>query len=206
MIKSRINSKKYSPLYGSIFVYNTVMFHNTKKKQIILVRHAKALELSEFKGMDFDRPLSDRGKSTLAIIARYIRLIGIKPDKILSSPSVRTKATALWLSAEYPQLWVEYVNDLYNGGSVGRRDAEAIHLSLIQKTRKDATILMIVGHNDDLTNVAKYLTGDGVPSMKKWSLVVLSVPDDLEWKDVKKDSLSLVYYLTPQFLRIEELV
>lgn len=71
------------------------MFHNTKKKQIILVRHAKALELSEFKGMDFDRPLSDRGKSTLAIIARYIRLIGIKPDKILSSPSVRTKATAL---------------------------------------------------------------------------------------------------------------
>lgn len=59
------------------------------------------------------------------------------------------------------------MNDLYNGGSVGRRDAEAIHLSLIQKTRKDATILMIVGHNDDLTNVAKYLTGDGVPSMKK---------------------------------------
>lgn len=52
--------KKYSPLYGSIFVYNEHMFHNTKKKQIILVRHAKALELSEFSGMDFDRPLSDK--------------------------------------------------------------------------------------------------------------------------------------------------
>ena len=36
------------------------MYHNNKKKQIILVRHAKALELSEFSGMDFDRPLSDK--------------------------------------------------------------------------------------------------------------------------------------------------
>lgn len=60
MIKPRINSKKYSPLYGSIFSYNALMYHNPKKKQIILVRHAKALELSEFQGMDFDRPLSER--------------------------------------------------------------------------------------------------------------------------------------------------
>jgi phosphohistidine phosphatase SixA len=101
---------------------------------------------------------------------------------------------------------VEYLDALYNGWSAGKRDAEAIHLALIQKTKKDATILMIVWHNDDLTNVARYLTGDGVPSMKKWSVAVLSVPDDLEWKDVQKETLSFVYYLTPQFLRLEELV
>ncbi len=62
-------------MYGGIFVYNTRMFHNAKKKQIILVRHAKALELSEFAGMDFDRPLSERGENSLRIIARYLRLI-----------------------------------------------------------------------------------------------------------------------------------
>ena len=182
------------------------MYHNNKKKQIILVRHAKALELSEFSGMDFDRPLSDKLKSSLRIIAKYIRLIGIKPDRIISSPACRTKETALGISSEYPNMCIEYIDTLYNGGSIGKRDAESIHLSLIQKIKKDATVLMIVGHNDDLTNVARYLTGDGVPSLKKGSLAVLSVPDNLEWKDIKKDSLSFVYYLTPQFLRLEEII
>ena len=68
---------------------------------------------------------------------------------------------------QYSTIKVEYMNDLYNGGSVGKRDSDSIHLSLVQKTKKDATVLMIVGHNDDLTNFARYLTGDGVPSMKK---------------------------------------
>jgi phosphohistidine phosphatase len=143
------------------------MFHNTKRKQIILIRHAKALELSEFKGMDFDRPVSERGKSSISIIARYLRLIGVKPDKIVASPSVRTRETAEVVSAQYPDLKVEYIKDLYNGGSAGKRDSDGVHLSIVQKTKKDATILMIVGHNDDLTNFARYLSGDGVPSLKK---------------------------------------
>lgn len=65
---------------------------------------------------------------------------------------------------------------------------------------------MIVGHNDDLTNFAQYLSGDGVPSMKKGAIAVLAVPDGVEWKNVTPGTLSLVYYLTPQFIRMEELV
>ena len=182
------------------------MFHNTKKKQIILVRHAKALEMDEFTWMDFDRPLSEKWQNSLRIIAKYLRLIGVKPDKIVASPSKRTQQTAEGMREQFSQLKVEYINELYNGWSVGKRDSDAIHLALVQKTKKDATILMIVGHNDDLTNFARYLSGDGVPSMKKWSVVVLSVPDEIEWRDVKRNTLSLVYYLTPQFLRLEELV
>lgn len=182
------------------------MFHNTKKKQIILVRHAKAIELDDFNGMDFDRPLSEHGERSLAIVAKYLRLIGVKPNRITASPAKRTRQTAEWLHVEYPELKVEYIDKLYNGGSVGKRDGDAIHLDVVTKTKKDATVLMIVGHNDDLTNFAKYLTGDGIPSMKKWSVVVMSVPDSIEWKDIKKWSLSFVYYLTPQFLRLEELI
>jgi phosphohistidine phosphatase len=181
------------------------MFHNTKRKQIILVRHGKTLDFSEFNGMDFDLPLSERGKNSLSIVAKYLRLIGVKPDKLISSPSRRTLQTAEILWAQYPWIKVEYVKDLYNAGSAGKRDSDAIYLWVIQKIKKDATILVIVGHNDDLTNFAKFLTGDGVPSLKKWSIAVLSVPDNTEWKDIKKNTLSFVYYLTAQFLRLEEL-
>lgn len=117
--------------------------------------------------MDFDRPLSLHGEASLSIVARYLRLIGVKPDRIVASPAKRTKQTAEGMREQYGTLKVEYVNDLYNGGSIGKRDSDSIHLSLVQKTKKDAVVLMIVGHNDDLTNFARYLTGDGVPSMKK---------------------------------------
>lgn len=182
------------------------MFHNTKKKQIILVRHAKTVEPSNFGGMDFDRPLTESGKNSLRIVSKYLRLVGVKPDKIVSSPSKRTSETAEVLCEQYTSLKVEYIKDLYNGGSAGKRDSDSIYLNIVQKTKKDAVILVIVWHNDDLTNFARYLTGDGVPSLKKWSIAVLSIPDEIEWKDVKKETLAFVYYLTPQFLRLEELV
>ena len=182
------------------------MFHNTKKKQIILVRHAKTVELSNFGGMDFDRPLTESGKNSLRIVSKYLRLVGVKPDKIVSSPSKRTSETAEVLCEQYTSLKVEYIKDLYNGGSAGKRDSDSIYLNIVQKTKKDAVILVIVWHNDDLTNFARYLTGDGVPSLKKWSIAVLSIPDEIEWKDVKKETLAFVYYLTPQFLRLEDIL
>lgn len=46
-----------------------------KRKQIILVRHAKAVELIDFHGLDFHRPLTEKGEFSAKIIARYLRLI-----------------------------------------------------------------------------------------------------------------------------------
>jgi phosphohistidine phosphatase SixA len=65
---------------------------------------------------------------------------------------------------------------------------------------------MIVGHNPDLTLVAQSLSWDDTPSMKKGSVIVLSVPESMEWKDITLGSLKFVYYLTPQFLCLESLV
>jgi hypothetical protein len=41
--------------------------------------------------------------------------------------------------------------------------------------------------------------------MKKGSVIVLSVPENMEWKDITLGSLKFVYYLTPQFLSLESL-
>lgn len=181
------------------------MFHS-QKKQIILVRHAKAMELGEFEGTDFDRPLSDRWMSSNKIVARYLRLIGVRPDRIVASPAVRTKTTADWLAEQYKIDKVEYFDDLYNGNLSLTRDSDAIHLRIIQKSKPNTRVVMVVGHNNDLTNFAKFLSNESVPSMKKGSIIVLSVPDTLDWKNIKKWDLSFVYYLTPHFLRMEELV
>ena len=70
------------------------MYRNTKKKQIIFVRHAKAFEIDLWKGSDFDRPLIPAGEKSNEVVANYLRLIGLKPDRIVSSPAARTRTTA----------------------------------------------------------------------------------------------------------------
>jgi phosphohistidine phosphatase len=182
------------------------MYHNTKKKQIILVRHAHALESEEFEGTDFDRPLSDKWREYALIMTRYLRLIGVRPDCVIASPSIRTRETAEIMCEQYKIAHINFIEDLYIGHEPKTRDGTQIHMKLIKQTTADTDILMLVGHNDDITKFARHLCNDGVPSMKKWSLVVLSLPTDMNWDTITAGELSILYYLTPQFLKLEELV
>lgn len=182
------------------------MFRNTKKKQIIFVRHAKAFEREDWKGSDFDRPLLPLWEKSNTVVANYLRLIWLKPDRILSSPSARTRSTAVWMSTKLSVSKVEYADVLYTDPTICLRDPTSTYLSLIQDSKKSCHTLMFVGHNPDLTQVARSLSWDEIPSMKKWSVVVLSIPEDLEWNNITPGSLKFIYYLTPQFLRLEELV
>lgn len=193
-------------MYGGIFRYNGSMQRNTKKKQIIFVRHAKAFDISLWNGNDFDRPLIPVWEKSNEIMANYLRLIGLKPDRIVSSPALRAKSTAEWLAKKLSVVNVEYVDELYNAQSSIMRDPFEAHFKVIKQSRKTCHTLMIVWHNPDLTLVAQSLSGDDTPSMKKGSIVVLSVPDTMEWKDITLGSLKFVYYLTPQFLCLESLV
>lgn len=181
------------------------MFVNNTKKQIILVRHAKAVEREDWKWADFDRPLTQAGDSSNHIVANYLRLIGVKPDRIVASPSVRTRETARWLAKKLSIEKVEYEKELYNEVPSLIRDPIDVHMAVVRSTKKSCKILMIVWHNTDISDFASFLSGDTVPSMKKWSVVVLALPDSLEWKNVSQDSARFVYYLTPQFLKLEEL-
>lgn len=123
----------------------------------------------------------------------------------MSSPAMRTRQTAEIIAKRFQDKKVNYQPLLYNEAG-GERDVTAIHMSVVKKCKKDADILMIVGHNNDLTEFAEYLSGDDVPSMKKGSIVVLSLPEGTDWKDIESGTLKFVYYLTPHFLRLEELI
>lgn len=193
-------------MYGSIFVYNQPMIQSNKRKQIILVRHAKAVERADWKGSDFERPLTPSWENSNGIVANYLRLIWLKPERIVSSPSARTRGTAIGLAKKFSIPKVDYVDSLYNEKPSLDRDPLAIHLDIVRKNKRDGKALMIIGHNNDLSDFAEYLCGEPVPSMKKWAVIVLSVPDGVDWKNIQPGMLKFVYYLTPHFLRLEELV
>ncbi|GAB0174457.1 MAG: phosphohistidine phosphatase SixA [Candidatus Altimarinota bacterium] len=181
------------------------MFRNTKKKQIIFIRHAKAFDIALWKGIDYDRPLVPAGEKSNVIMANYLRLIGLKPDKIVSSPDLRAKSTAIVLASKLGVEHIEYHDSLYSKQSPILRNPFEEHFKIIKMTPKSCRTLMVVGHNPDLTRVAQSLSGDDTPSMKKGSVIVLSLPDNMDWKDIRLGSLKFVYYLTPQFLSLEQL-
>ncbi len=100
-------------------------------------------------------------------MTRYLRLIGVRPDVIVASPSARTRETAEIICEQYKIAHADLIDDLYVGNNPKTRDANAIHIDLIQRTSPEIDILMLVGHNDDITEFARHLSDDGVPSMKK---------------------------------------
>ena len=82
-------------------------------KKIILVRHAKTVSRRKWDGDDFDRPLSTFGRDSARVSGQYLRIIGAIPDKIITSPAVRTLETANIIMSrmgnlpfeEYAPLW-----------------------------------------------------------------------------------------------------
>jgi hypothetical protein len=57
---------------------------------LVLLRHAKA-ERPDRYPQDVDRPLSSRGRADAAAAGRWLADAGLVPDRVLCSPSVRTR-------------------------------------------------------------------------------------------------------------------
>ena len=61
-------------------------------KKLVLIRHAKSDWSNPFLD-DFLRPLNKRGEKNAPLMAKVLKEKNIRPDLIISSPSLRTKQT-----------------------------------------------------------------------------------------------------------------
>ena len=102
-----------------------------------LLRHAKS-SWDDSTLPDHERPLNPRGIKAATRISRYLLEEGLLPDLVLSSDSVRARATAalLFTPLDRPPPAIVYTNDLYLADpdeilAVVRREAALLDLSLI---------------------------------------------------------------------------
>ncbi len=114
-------------------------------KRLLLLRHAKAeRETTD----DIKRTLEKRGEKDSARIGRFLRDDVYIPDLVLSSTSMRTRKTVEFLLPELgatPE--IEYRSELYLA------EPEVI-LSLIRRVSDRIGVLMVVGHNPGLEQLA----------------------------------------------------
>ena len=128
---------------------------------LLLVRHAKSSwnhpELD-----DIDRPLNQRGRRDAPEMGRRLKARSLRPDVIISSPSVRTLSTAAAI-AEQVGLDTGRViahDDLYAAAPQEVLDVVAVTPASVQ-------ILMVVTHNPAITELANRFLAcpiDNVPT------------------------------------------
>jgi phosphohistidine phosphatase len=153
--------------------------------RLFLVRHAPAVASRRGAG-DADRRLSPRGRLKFVLVARGLRRLGIRFDRVLYSPKARAAETA------------EILAPLVKGTSASSQAlTRAPSAALLNEIRGER--VAVVGHEPWLSALAAWLvTGDRDRGtrfeMKKGGVIVLE-------GDPRPGAMRLVAALPPKVLR-----
>jgi phosphohistidine phosphatase len=168
------------------------------KYRLLLLRHAKsswdAPELP-----DAERPLAPRGRRAAAALGARMARRGMRVDRVLCSPSRRTRET-LELLALDPAIPVAFAPALYLASA-------RTLLARLRRLPSRVRTVLVIGHDPGLEQLVQMLVADGrpkalrrfAPGFKTGSLAELQVPDD-GWRALRPGSASLERFTRPKDL------
>jgi phosphohistidine phosphatase len=168
-------------------------------RRLLLLRHAKT-ERPGPGQRDRDRKLIKRGRADAPVIGAYMARHGLVPDLALVSPA--TRAAETWtLAAAALGREPRVIKDerIYNAS------VETL-IGIIRETR-DAQMLLIVGHNPGLHDLAVRLIAAGdaetrervAEKLPTSGLVVIDLAFD-NWSKLHPNSGRLERFVTPRLI------
>jgi phosphohistidine phosphatase len=168
-------------------------------RRLMLLRHAKT-ERAEPGERDRDRKLTKRGRDDAPLIGAYMAHHGLVPDLALVSPVTRAEETWVLIAKALPKgLRVVKEEGIYNAS----RDK----LTGIVRKARDAHVLLVVGHNPGLHELAVSLIASGdVEARERVSeklptsgLVVIDLPFD-DWSRLHPNAGRLERFVSPRLI------
>ncbi len=145
--------------------------------KIYILRHEEAVAAKAIGGLDRDRTLTPRGEKNAADSARGMAGLGVKPDRIWTSPYPRAAQTARITAAHLAvPVQVEEVVELTAG-------ATAAEVGRLLGQRISSGSVMLVGHNPDLENLVAWLVSpraDAAINLKKGALALVQADTPLK--------------------------
>ena len=150
-------------------------------KTLYLVRHAKSSwKFPELD--DFDRPLNRRGKRDAPMMGKRLQRRGILPDLIMSSPAKRARkiAQAVAKAVGYPASAVAHAPEIYEAS------ADSL-LTLLRAVDDQVAVLMLVGHNPELTDLSNHLTAHPIDNVVTSGVVAIEFATE-RWAEVGQRS------------------
>jgi len=160
-------------------------------KELILLRHAKS-DWGDPELRDFDRPLNQRGEKNAPTMGERLRLRGVQPERIVSSPAKRAVETGRLVIRKLILLEARLVFD--------ERIYEAATSELFRVIGDfDSTCrqVMLLGHNPGLTELAHQLCGLGIDNLPTCGAVGIRLNVE-NWKDLIPGCGELWFYDYPK--------
>ncbi|WP_109124713.1 histidine phosphatase family protein [Dyella sp. C11] len=152
-------------------------------QELILLRHAEA-QPAPSGGDDHSRRLSGRGEQEAKAAGKWLASHGVKVDRVLCSPSERTRATAeLALAAYGKSPGTQFADDIY--------EATPGELMALLDQHGDAGTVMLVGHNPGIERLVALLVegrSDEFRGMPPGGLAVLHLNGTLEPGNARLDA------------------
>ncbi|MEJ8801204.1 SixA phosphatase family protein [Pontibacter sp. H249] len=160
-------------------------------KTLYILRHAKSSwdfdELS-----DHDRPLNKRGRSDAQLMGQELANRSVAPALIVSSSAVRAITTATLVGKE-----LNYnAEDIVVTDSVYGADKHEL-LDVVHNSPVEADAVMLVGHNEPISEFANMLSPEHIASLPTTGIVALEFGCD-SWYDVSKENAKLLFYDFPK--------
>ncbi len=116
-------------------------------RTLLLYRHAKS-SWDDWSLDDFDRPLSQRGQEAAPFMGDYFRQQQLRPDRVLCSPSLRTRQTLDLTAPDFtPGFGLDFPRPLYLSS-----DLTLLHL--VQQVSDRRNCLLVVAHNPAIHSLA----------------------------------------------------
>lgn len=168
---------------------------------LTLLRHAKS-SWDDPALSDHARPLNKRGTKAACRIGRYIAENKFRPDLILCSDAVRTRATLALIRPAFahPAPKTIVSADLYLA-------PPAQIINIVATEARDARHVMVIGHNPGLHDLALSLSktanrADIAQLSTKYPTAALAhfTLDVSDWSDFPKATGNLEYFIIPRTL------
>ncbi|GAA3918677.1 histidine phosphatase family protein [Hymenobacter algoricola] len=160
-------------------------------KTLYLMRHAKSSwsfdDLS-----DQERPLNDRGRDDAPHMGRALAARSIQLDLLVSSPAVRAMSTASLVAKEisYPHDRIQVIEGIYGAEVAGL-------LAIVRQLPDAAASVLMVAHNNTLTEFVNLLSPNQMPELPTSAIVCLKFNTE-HWAKLDRANAEFYFYDYPK--------
>jgi phosphohistidine phosphatase len=148
-----------------------VLERSRPNMRLYFLRHGIAAERDEWRGAEFDRPLTEKGRERMGREVTKMVELALALDVIVTSPLVRARQTAEIVAAG-----LDRRENLVEDERVGL-DFDPGRLAGILREHPRANAIMLVGHEPSMSETIGELVGAARIDLKKGGLACVDLPN-----------------------------
>lgn len=160
-------------------------------REVYFIRHAKS-SWDSMTITDIDRPLNQRGQRDAPVMAERLKMMGVLPDAIVTSPANRAKTTA----EIFGKAWSIAASDIRIEQSI-YQGFESTLFGIVRTFSADWQTVLLFGHNPTMTSIANIFSDEIIINVPTCGIIHV-VCDIQDWKEFDRNKGKMEGFYFPK--------